>query len=156
MGTLGLALATTLATTGCMNAGLATADTATETPVETRAAKRAAITEHRVATSVAAMGRGTIALEEDSPGLVERARVTDANARVIALQRIPGASVVEAELEEEDGRLVYSYEIRVANGRGKVEIDASTGAVLKERRKERDDDRRDHSRSTLAPGNASR
>jgi hypothetical protein len=137
--TLRLALAATLTSTGCINAGVTVAEMTTEKPVETRAERRVAITEPRVATTVAAMGSGTIALEEDSPGLMERATVADANARVIALQRMPGGSVVEAELEEEDGRLVYSYEIRVADGRGKVEIDATTAAVLRERRKEGDD-----------------
>jgi uncharacterized membrane protein YkoI len=139
MRTLRLALAATLSTTACINAGVTTAEMTTETPVELRAERAAAITEPRVATTVAAMASGTVALEEDSPGLVERARVTDANARVIALQRMPGGSVVEADLEEEDGRLVYSYEIRVADGRGKVEIDATTAAVLSEKRRKGDD-----------------
>lgn len=135
MRTVGLALAATLSATGCINAGVTTAETTAETR-EMRAVKTAAVTEPRVATTVAAMGSGIIALEEDSPGLLEQARISDANARVIALQRIPGGTVVEAELEEDDGRLVYSYEIRDAGGRGKVEIDARTAAVLSERRKE--------------------
>jgi uncharacterized membrane protein YkoI len=132
MKTLGLALAATLLTTGCSKARVTTAE---------RPSQRAAeITEPQVAATVAAIGSGTIVLEEDSPWLLQRARVSDANARVIALHRIRGGSIVEAELEEEDGRLVYSYEIRVADGRGFVEIDASTGAVLSERREEGDDD----------------
>ena len=134
MRTLGLALTATLLTTACSNAGV----TAAATTPETTAAMTAQITERQVATTVAAIGRGTIGLEEDRPGLLERARVTDANARVIALQRVPGGSIVEAELEEEGGRLVYSYEIRVADGRGIVEIDARTGAVLSEQREEGD------------------
>jgi uncharacterized membrane protein YkoI len=140
MRTLGLTLAAALSTTGCINAGFSTAEIG-ETPVETRAVGRAAITEQQVAISVAAMGSGTVALDEDSPGLTKRARIADANARVIALQRMPGGTVVEAEIEEDDGRLVYSYEIRVEDGRGKVDIDATTAAVLKEKRKERDDRR---------------
>jgi hypothetical protein len=135
MRTAGLALAATLFTAACSNAGVTAATTTPE-----RAAERTArISEPQVASTVAAIGSGTIALEEDSPGLLVRARVTDANARVIALQRVPGGRIAEAELEEERGRLVYSYEIRVADGRGFVEIDARTGAVLSEQRKEGDD-----------------
>jgi Peptidase propeptide and YPEB domain len=141
MRTLRAALAV-LSTTGCINAGFATSEMTTETPVEGRLVKSATITEQRVASSVAAMGAGTVTLDLDRPGLVERVRVADANARVIALQRMPGGTIVEAELEQDDGRLVYSYKIRLADGRGKVEIDATTAAVLKERRKDGDDHRR--------------
>ena len=141
MRTLRVALAAALSTTGCVNAGFPTPELTTEAPVEVRSAKSAPITEERVASSVAAMGSGTVVLDEDSPGLAQRARIADANARVIALQRMPGGTVVEAEIEEEDGRLVYSYEIRIADGRGKVDIDATTAAVLKEKRKEREDRR---------------
>lgn len=139
MRTLGLALAATLLTTACSNAGVTTAEPRAKMAAEMAAEMTAQITEPQVAITVAAIGSGTIALEEDSPGLSERARVTDANARVIALQRVPGGSIVEAELEEERGRLVYSYEIRVADGRGIVEIDARTAAVLSEQRQKGDD-----------------
>jgi hypothetical protein len=131
MRTLGLSLAAALLATGCSNTGVTTAEATPQTTAK--------ITEPRVATTIAAIGSGVIALEEDRPGLLGQARVTDANARVIALQRVPGGRVVEAELEEEDGRLVYSYEISVADGRSKVEIDATTGAVVTERREVGDD-----------------
>jgi uncharacterized membrane protein YkoI len=145
MRTLELALAATLFTTGCFNARATRAETerTAERTAEVRAPMRAAITEPQVATAVAAMGSGTIALEEDSPGLLERARVTDANARVIALQRVRGGRIVEAELDEEGGRVIYSYEIRVADGRAFVEIDAGTGVVLRERREQADDEHGD-------------
>jgi hypothetical protein len=136
----GLTLAATLLTTACSLAGPTPAEFGTSTANrESRPIMRRTITEPRVATAVAAIATGRIALEEDSPGLVEQARVSDANARVLALQRVPGGRVVEAELEEERGRLVYSYEIRLADGRGVVEIDATTGAVVREQRKEAED-----------------
>jgi uncharacterized membrane protein YkoI len=149
MRTLGLVVAATLFTTACSNAGVTTAEPRAKMTTK----MTAQITEPEVAITVAAIGSGTIALEEDSPGLSERARVSDANARVNALQRVPGGRIVEAELEEEHGRLVYSYEIRVADGRGTVEIDARTGAVLSERRKEGDDGR--GAREDQEPGRVS-
>jgi uncharacterized membrane protein YkoI len=96
------------------------------------------VTEPQVATSVAAIATDVVALQEDSPGLVDQAKVTDANARVIALQRVPGGRIVEAELEVDDGRLLYEYEIRVADRPGivKSEIDARNGAVVREKRRD--------------------
>jgi uncharacterized membrane protein YkoI len=42
--------------------------------------------------------------------------------------------ITEAELEEEDGRLIYSFEIKVAGkaGEDEVEVDARTGEVVKQ------------------------
>jgi uncharacterized membrane protein YkoI len=96
------------------------------------------VTEPQVAASVAAIAADAVALQEDRPGLTEKVRVTDTNARVIALQRVPGGRIVEAELEMEDGRLLYEYEIRVADGPDivKAEIDARSGTVVREKRRD--------------------
>ncbi|GLC25402.1 PepSY domain-containing protein [Roseisolibacter agri] len=82
---------------------------------------------------------GAIALREDTPGLLARATVSEATARAAALARVPGGQVLEAELEEEDGVLLFAYDIRTADGRTvmDVEVDAATGRVL---RVVRDDD----------------
>jgi len=49
----------------------------------------------------------------------------------IATGRVPG-DVLEVELEDEHGRLIYDLKILAKNGRVReVEIDAKTGAVLK-------------------------
>jgi hypothetical protein len=71
--------------------------------------------------------------------LVSRPR--EADARGIALERVPGGRIVEAELEEERGRLVYSYDIKLDGAQGivDVEIDATTGAVLHVAREDDDD-----------------
>ena len=50
---------------------------------------------------------------------------------IIAAGRVPG-DVLEVELEDEHGRLIYDLKILAGNGRVReVEIDARTGAVLK-------------------------
>jgi len=142
MRTLSLTLAATVLTTACSLAGPTPSELGAGTANrELKPIMKATITEPLVASAVAAIGSGSIALEEDSPGLSGQARVSDANARVLALQRVRGGKVVEAELEEERGRLVYSYEIRVSDGRGVVEIDATTGAVVSEQRKQPHDGR---------------
>ena len=73
-----------------------------------------------------------VALREEKPGLRARARVSEAKARALALARVPAGRVVDAELEEEDGRLIYSYDVELDGQPGTmdVEIDAMTGEVL--------------------------
>jgi uncharacterized membrane protein YkoI len=63
----------------------------------------------------------------------ERAQtaISEEQARAAALVAVPGA-VLEIELENENGRLVYEVEIRPAAGGPAVEVlvDAASGAVL--------------------------
>ena len=50
-----------------------------------------------------------------------------------ALAKHPGANVEETELEEEYGRYVYQGELRDEKGvQWDMELDASTGAILKD------------------------
>ncbi|GEN84034.1 hypothetical protein SLU01_23460 [Sporosarcina luteola] len=58
-------------------------------------------------------------------------RITMAQAIEIALQRVPG-DVVEAELDYDDGVLLYDIEIRNAQGvKYEVKVDAVTGEVIR-------------------------
>ncbi|MGB4074629.1 PepSY domain-containing protein [Pseudomonas sp.] len=51
----------------------------------------------------------------------------------VALERHPGAVLLEAELEEEDGQLVYEVELVTSAGIVReLELHAVTGAVLKD------------------------
>ncbi len=69
---------------------------------------------------------------EETPGLKDRAKITDQAARTAALARVPGGRVIGAELEEEDGLLIYSYDIAVEGQEGvqEVHVDAVTGKVV--------------------------
>ena len=65
-------------------------------------------------------------------------------AEKIALARVPGGTVREAELEKEHGRLIWSFEITTPGSDEitEVEIDAKTGEVIstkKESGKKKDD-----------------
>jgi uncharacterized membrane protein YkoI len=75
-----------------------------------------------------------VTIKEDKEGLWARATLTPDSAMKIALARVPGGTITEAELEEEDGRLIYSFEIKVAGkaGEDEVEVDARTGEVVKQ------------------------
>ena len=60
----------------------------------------------------------------------KKAVVSMAEARKTALERAPG-KVKSAELEEEGGHLIYSFDIRDAKRRiVEVNVDAETGLVL--------------------------
>jgi uncharacterized membrane protein YkoI len=76
---------------------------------------------------------GGVKIQEDKEGLWARATLPPDSAIKIALDRVPGGTITEAELEEEDGRLIYSFEIKVAgkSGEDEVHVDAATGEVLK-------------------------
>lgn len=72
-------------------------------------------------------------LKEEEAGLLSQATVRPDSARHIAMSRVPGGQVSEAVIEREDGKIVYSFEFKVAGKAGieEIVIDARTGAVLK-------------------------
>ena len=74
-----------------------------------------------------------VTIVEDKEGLWARATLPADSAIKIALARVPGGTISGAELEEEDGRLIYSFELKVAgkSGEEEVHVDAKTGEVVK-------------------------
>ncbi len=58
--------------------------------------------------------------------------VPETTARSTALARVPGARVRSHELEYEDGRWIYSYDLEVPGQDGiqEVQVDAVTGEVV--------------------------
>jgi uncharacterized membrane protein YkoI len=72
------------------------------------------------------------AIKEESPGLAADAKVDPAKARQAALAKVPGGKVVKEELERENGKLVYSFDIKQGTEPGieEVLVDALDGAVV--------------------------
>ena len=72
---------------------------------------------------------GTIPVADDrvSPDL---ARVSADDARAAALVAVPGATVTEVELDEEDGFLVYELGLALDRDEFDVVVDAGSGEVL--------------------------
>lgn len=67
-------------------------------------------------------------------------KITYEQARAIALKRITG-SVIDGELEKENGRLQYAFDIKDAAGNVfDVEIDAMTGEILQAEKDDEDGD----------------
>ncbi len=78
-----------------------------------------------------AAAQGTT-VKEEKPGMLKRAKVTVAVAQATALAKVPGGTITSAEIEEEKGKLIYSFDIvtKGKSGIDEVAVDALTGAVL--------------------------
>lgn len=72
--------------------------------------------------------------------MVKQAKITMEQAKATALQKVPG-EIIQGELEMEEGKLVYSFDIKVADGKiMEVWIDAKDGKVLRASEDTEDDD----------------
>lgn len=71
-------------------------------------------------------------LAVDGEGLLEQVRVSDGEARVVALRNVAEGHIATAALKEEDGRLVYVYDVEIEGrpGTTRVRVDALTADVL--------------------------
>lgn len=73
-----------------------------------------------------------VKLAEEKPGMIARAKVSYDSARAVALRRVPGAKLLTAELEQEDGKLIYTlvYKSEGKAGVDEVNVDAMTGRIV--------------------------
>ena len=101
----------------------------------------------RIAGVVAAViGAGAFTwqqVHEDQEGLLARAKVSIDDARATATAAVPGGKLIESEIEEEDGRLVYCFEFKVGDQIKEAEVDAITGALIGVEADDEDDDEED-------------
>ena len=69
---------------------------------------------------------------ESQASLRKEAKIAEADARKTALAAVPGGKVQSHELERENGKLIYSYDIKVAGKSGveEVNVDAMSGAIV--------------------------
>ena len=67
-----------------------------------------------------------------SASVVPHAKIEKAAATATALAAVPGGTVQASELEREHGRLIYSYDIKIAGKSGieEVAVDAMTGKLI--------------------------
>jgi uncharacterized membrane protein YkoI len=73
-----------------------------------------------------------VKVTEDKPGLLKRAKISADSATKLAVAAVPNGRVTKGEIEEEKGKLIYSFDIKVP-GKGGIEeihIDPATGAVV--------------------------
>jgi len=92
------------------------------------------ITIATLAASLAIVASATAqkAKPETQAQLMREAKITKAVAKKTALLRVPGGKVKSSEIERENGKLIYSFDIKVAGKSGieEVNVDAITGDVI--------------------------
>ena len=73
-----------------------------------------------------------VTMKEEKPGQLKLAKITPAAATATALAKVPNGKIETAEIEEEDGKLIYSFAIKITGKSGieEVAVDAKTGKVL--------------------------
>jgi uncharacterized membrane protein YkoI len=84
------------------------------------------------ASAQAATATATTTKHETSAQLKKEAKVTEKAARTTALAQVPGGKVQKHELERENGKLLYSFDITTKGKTGvdEVQIDALDGSVI--------------------------
>jgi hypothetical protein len=83
------------------------------------------------AASVAG-AQGTSVKTETQAELQKEAKMTMADARAMAMREVPHSKVRAGEIEREGGKLIYSFDMKVAHKSGidEVNIDAMTGKLV--------------------------
>ena len=75
---------------------------------------------------------GCASEQQEQAGLQAQAKISKAEAQQTALAKAPGGTIKEGELEKEDGKLIWSFDIATPDSRNttEVNVDAITGAVV--------------------------
>jgi hypothetical protein len=91
--------------------------------------------------------------------LQAQAKVTEAQARALALTKAPGGKVESSELEEENGHLIWSFDISTPGTKNitEVQVDAKDGKIVavdietpKDQAKEANEDKKASKKSKKA------
>jgi len=98
------------------------------------------------AGATAGVAQQTLVVKEESPGLQAKAKVTPAQALPIAMSKVPNGVLQSAEIEQEHGKLVYSFDIKAPgkSGTEEVVVDATTGKVLKIEHESPEEEAKEH------------
>ncbi|MBI1802917.1 MAG: PepSY domain-containing protein [Ignavibacteriae bacterium] len=61
----------------------------------------------------------------------EVAKVSEAQATKAVMEAVKGAKIQSSELEREEGKLIWSFDVTTVKGTSEVWVDAMTGKVIK-------------------------
>ena len=77
-------------------------------------------------------GEGKEGVKAKQAQLEAQAKITKAEAQKIALDKVPGGTIKEGEIENEKGKLIWSFDIAMPGTKDikEVNVDAMTGAVV--------------------------
>ena len=92
------------------------------------------ITIATLVASLAIAGSATAqkAKPETQAQLMRQAKISKTVATKTALAQVPGGKVKSSEIERENGKLIYSFDIKVAGKTGieEINVDAITGELV--------------------------
>ncbi len=73
-----------------------------------------------------------VVVKEEKAGMLKLAKVSPEAASATALARVPGGKIRSGEIEKEDGKLIYTFIVKVAGKSGveEVNVDALTGKIV--------------------------
>jgi hypothetical protein len=82
-----------------------------------------------------------VPMQEEKPGLLKKAKVTADAATAAAQAKVPKGKIASAEIEEENGKLIYSFDIKTEGKSGvdEVNVDGITGKVTVQHETPRDE-----------------
>jgi uncharacterized membrane protein YkoI len=98
-------------------------------------------------------------MSKKEQALRAEAKVSEDAARATALATVPHSTVKESELEKENGKLIWSFDLKVKDQKGieEVHVDAMTGKVVgrehetkKQMKKEKKADKKEHKKELKA------
>ena len=83
-------------------------------------------------TSTTAKRHTKVKKAETQAALQKEAKISEATARATAVKEVPNGTVKSSELERENGKLIYSYDITVPGKTGidEVNVNAIDGTVV--------------------------
>jgi len=68
---------------------------------------------------------------DSQAALQKEAKVTEVQARDIAMKKFPGGTIESSELEREHGKLIYSFDIRTGKpGIEELQVSAIDGSIV--------------------------
>jgi uncharacterized membrane protein YkoI len=60
----------------------------------------------------------------------QKPKISMKKAKAVALKKVPGGKIESAELENEGGKLIYSFDIKNPKGITEVNVDAMNGKIV--------------------------
>jgi uncharacterized membrane protein YkoI len=90
------------------------------------------IAKSTVKTGTVAKHHRTMKKEESQAALQKEAKVSETTARATALAQVPNGVFKSSELERENGKLIYSFDITVPGKTGieEINVNAIDGSVV--------------------------
>jgi uncharacterized membrane protein YkoI len=111
---------------------IAIAATTTVAGAQAASASKAAVKPASQASTTTPKRHRRTVKNETQADLQKAARISEADARATALKQVPNGTVKSSELERENGKLIYSYDITVPGKSGidEVNINAVDGSIV--------------------------